>query len=79
MSLDRIWSGLTGAGLVAVLSFLLVVVAVVVVPRNRRPSSALAWILLITLLPIVGIVLFAVIGSPKLPRSRREKQQHLTR
>ena len=77
MSIDRIWSGLTGAGLAAVLSFLLVVVAVLVVPRNRRPSSALAWILLITLLPIIGIGLFVVIGSPKLPRSRREKQQHM--
>lgn len=52
-------------------------VALIVAPRNRRPSSALAWIRLITLLPIIGILLFAVIGSPKLPQSRRDKQQHM--
>jgi len=55
-----IWSALTGAGLLTVLGIVLVVVAVIIVPRNRRPSSALAWILLITLLPIIGIVLFAL-------------------
>ncbi len=71
------WSGLTGAGLLAALEIVLVVVAVIVAPRNRRPSSALAWILLITLLPIIGILLFGLIGSPKLPQSRRDKQQHM--
>lgn len=70
-------AGLTSIGLLTALEVLLVVVAVLVVPRGRRPSSAWAWILLITLLPLVGVVLFAVIGSPKLPRSRREKQQHM--
>ena len=70
-------AGLTGVGLLTVLEVLLVAVALVVAPRGRRPSSALAWILLITLLPLVGMVLFALIGSPYLPRSRREKQQHM--
>jgi cardiolipin synthase A/B len=74
---ERIWSGLTGIGLLTILEFVLVVVALLVAPRNRRPSSALAWILLIALLPIIGILLFALIGSPKLPRHRRDKQQHM--
>lgn len=75
--MERIWSGLTGVGLLTVLEIVLVVLALVLVPRNRRPSAAWAWVLLITLLPIVGILLFAVIGSPKLPQFRRDRQQHM--
>ena len=70
-------AGLSGIGLLTALQVVLVVVAVVVAPRGRRPSSALAWILLITLLPLVGVVLFALIGSSRLPSSRRDKQQHM--
>lgn len=75
--MEQLWSGLTGAGLLTALEVVLVVVALIVAPRNRRPSAAWAWILLITLLPIIGIALFALIGSPKLPRVRRERQQHM--
>lgn len=34
------------------------------VPENRRPSSSTAWLLLILLLPIVGVPLFLMLGSP---------------
>ncbi len=51
------------------------VYAVAVVPNNRRPSSAMAWLLAIFFLPYVGIAAFLLIGSPKLPRARREKQR----
>mgnify|MGYP004517231841 CR=1 FL=1 len=51
------------------------VVAVAVVPNNRRPSSAMAWLLAIFFLPYLGIAAFLLIGSPKLPRARREKQR----
>jgi cardiolipin synthase A/B len=57
---------------------LLLVIALVVAPRNRRPSSALAWILLVVVLPIVGLALFLLIGSPKLPKGRRDKQRRIT-
>jgi cardiolipin synthase A/B len=57
---------------------LLLVIALLVAPRNRRPSSALAWILLVVVLPLVGLVLFLLIGSPKLPKARREKQRRIT-
>ncbi len=55
----------------------MVVVALVVAPRNRRPSSALAWILLISFLPVVGLLLFVLIGSSKLPRVRQQRQQSM--
>lgn len=71
-------SSVTGAGLLAALEVMLVLAALAIAPRGRRPSSALAWILLIALLPIVGVLLFLLIGSPSLPASRRAKQEHMT-
>jgi cardiolipin synthase A/B len=77
VSLD-LSAGLRVTGLLAVLQIVLVLAALVVVPRDRRPSSALAWILLVLLVPLAGLLLFAVIGSPKLPRARRAKQRSMT-
>lgn len=51
------------------------VAAVVVVPVNRRPSSATAWLMLIFLVPYFGLLAFFLIGTPKLPKARREKQR----
>ncbi|WP_432563795.1 cardiolipin synthase [Kineococcus sp. SYSU DK003] len=51
--------------------------AIAVVPVNRRPSSALAWLLTIFFIPYVGVVAFLLIGNPKLPRSRRRKQREI--
>ncbi|WP_440710223.1 cardiolipin synthase [Herbiconiux sp. YIM B11900] len=50
------------------------VIAVIVVPRNRRPSTGIAWLMAIFVLPYVGFLLFLLIGSYKLPKSRRDKQ-----
>ncbi|MEV7631918.1 cardiolipin synthase [Microbacterium sp. NPDC089318] len=51
--------------------------AVIVVPRNRRPTSAMAWLLAIFFIPVVGILLFLLIGNPRLPRLRRRKQERI--
>jgi cardiolipin synthase len=72
--LDWITGALPTAALIAIEAVLLVV-ALGVAPPNRRPSSALAWIILIVVLPLIGLGLFAVIGSPKLPKGRRDKQR----
>ncbi|MCU1508902.1 MAG: cls [Glaciihabitans sp.] len=53
------------------------VLAVIFVPRNRRPQTATAWLLAIFLQPYIGIVLFLLFGSRWLPRDRREKQQEI--
>ena len=47
------------------------------IPRKRKPSSAIAWLLIILLIPGVGILLFLVIGSPKLSKRRRAKQARI--
>ena len=53
------------------------VVAVIVVPQNRKPQTAMAWLLAIFLIPYVGILLFLLFGSTKLPRRRRNKQEEI--
>jgi cardiolipin synthase len=72
--LDWIAGALPTAVLITI-ELVLLVVALFVAPPNRRPSSALAWIILIVVLPLVGLLLFALIGSPKLPQARRDKQR----
>ena len=53
------------------------ILAVIFVPRNRRPTAAMAWLLAIYFIPIVGVLLFLLIGNPRLPRKRRRKQQRI--
>ncbi|WP_138946455.1 cardiolipin synthase [Plantibacter sp. M259] len=64
------WLGITAL----VLDFIIRVIAVIVVPRNRRPTAGMAWLLAIFLIPYVGVIAFLLIGNPKLPRVRRRKQ-----
>jgi cardiolipin synthase len=71
--------GLSGTGLFVALEVALVAVALVIAPRNREPSSALAWVLLMALVPVLGILLCVLIGSPRLTAGRREKQQNMDR
>ncbi|MDR6200182.1 cardiolipin synthase [Microbacterium sp. SORGH_AS428] len=63
--------------LVAVFVFDIVIriAAIIIVPRNRRPTAAMAWLLAIYFIPVIGVVLFLVIGTPRLPRKRRRKQR----
>ncbi|MGN6743564.1 MAG: cardiolipin synthase [Amnibacterium sp.] len=55
------------------------VLAVVFVPKNRRPATAMAWLLAIFFLPYLGVLVFLLFGSSKLPKRRREKQQTINR
>src|SRR4051794_2376579 len=67
-----------GLGAVAVVVDLAIrLVALVVVPRNRLPTAAMAWLLAIFFIPVIGVLLFLLIGSPKLPKDRRAKQDQM--
>ena len=55
--------------------FVINVVALGLVPERRRPSSAMAWLLLIFFLPGIGLLLFLLLGSPYVPKKRREEQR----
>ncbi|MGH1562176.1 cardiolipin synthase [Mumia sp. DW29H23] len=50
------------------------VIALGVVPRNRRPSSGMAWLLLILIIPFGGILLFLMLGRTSLGRRRHAQQ-----
>ena len=58
-----------------VIEYLIKIAALGTVPENRRPSSSTAWLLLIFLLPLVGLPLYLLIGSPWVHGTRR-RQQH---
>jgi cardiolipin synthase len=57
--------------------FAIRVVAVIVVPRNRRPTSGMAWLLAIFLIPYLGALLFLLIGFRTLPKKRVEMQAEI--
>jgi cardiolipin synthase A/B len=64
--------------LVAVLVDLVIkVMALFLIPRNRKPSAAMAWILAVFFIPYIGLLFFALIGSPKLPKRRRDQQKRV--
>jgi cardiolipin synthase len=50
------------------------ILALIYVPRNRRPQTALAWLLAIFFVPYVGIILFLIAGGSRLPKQRRQRQ-----
>ena len=51
--------------------------AIIVIPRNRKPTAGMAWLLAIYFIPYVGLFLYFLIGNPRLPRKRRRKQERI--
>jgi cardiolipin synthase len=49
------------------------------VPENRRPGSSSAWLLLILFVPVVGLPLFFLLGSPYVTGRRHRVQQQANR
>lgn len=56
---------------------LLVLIVAVVISANRKPSAAIAWILVVVFIPVAGLIAFLLLGLGKLPPRRREKQQEV--
>ncbi|WP_291038308.1 cardiolipin synthase [Herbiconiux sp.] len=69
--------------LVAVLFFVIDLVvkiaALIILPRDRKPTAAMAWLLAIFFIPYLGIFFFLLIGSAKLPKKRRDRQKEIDR
>jgi cardiolipin synthase A/B len=66
----------TGA-VIVVVDLVIRVVAIVVIPRDRLPTAAMAWLLAVFFIPVIGVLLFLLIGNPKLPEQRRLKQREM--
>lgn len=78
MELSNVQTALgLGAGAV-VIDLLIRLVALVVIPRNRLPTAAMAWLLAVFFIPVLGAVLFLLVGSKSLPKERRRKQAEMT-
>ena len=50
------------------------VIALGLVPKNRRPSSGMAWLLLIFIVPFAGLLIFLMLGRTRLGAHRNEQQ-----
>ena len=72
------WQGWAVVVVLAI-DFAIKVVAIGLVPRNRRPASSMAWLLVILLMPWIGLPLFLLIGSPYLHGRRNQIQAEANR
>ncbi|MFF1632800.1 cardiolipin synthase [Leifsonia sp. NPDC058248] len=66
-------------GILILLDLAIRITALIIVPRDRKPTAAMAWLLAIFLIPFIGIILFLLIGNSKLPKARRAKQRDIDR
>lgn len=72
------WNWVTIFGALAslgALSYLIGILGLFIIPANRKPGEATAWLLLIFMAPILGAFLFFLLGTPKLSRWRRDQQR----
>ena len=72
-TIATVWATFTT--LMTIVSWIMRLAMLFIVPRNRKPSSATGWLMLIFLFPWLGLPIFLLIGSPKLSRHRREQQR----
>jgi cardiolipin synthase A/B len=60
--------------LLSIADLVIRVLAVGIIPGNRRPTTAMAWLLGIFFVPFLGLILFLLFGNFKLSRRRRAQQ-----
>ena len=68
---------ITVAGILILVDLTIRIIALLVVPKGRRPQTGMAWLLLIFWTPILGGLIFLLLGSRHLSRRRREKQREI--
>ena len=62
-------SQIVGWSLVAAIyaiDFVVRIFLLIYIPRRRKPTAAMAWLLLIYIIPLFGTILFFILGSIKL-------------
>ncbi|AKK04024.1 cardiolipin synthase [Corynebacterium epidermidicanis] len=58
-----------------ILDYAIKIIAVGTVPEGRKPAASSAWLLAILVIPLVGLPLFLLMGSPYINRRRHRIQQ----
>ncbi|MET4095947.1 cardiolipin synthase [Arthrobacter sp. UYCu712] len=61
--------------ILTLIDFAIRVLALGIIPGNRRPTTAMAWLLGIFFVPALGLVLFLLFGNFRLSRKRRAQQE----
>ncbi|MFZ1301490.1 MAG: cardiolipin synthase [Candidatus Microsaccharimonas sp.] len=64
-------------GIILAIDFAVRIALLIYIPRNRKPTAAMAWLLTIYILPLIGTILFVVFGGTKLSQRRRKAQQQI--
>lgn len=57
------------------LEWMICLVALVVIPRRKDPSSARTWLLVVFLVPALGVLLYLFLGRAYMPRKRLRIQK----
>ena len=60
-----------------ILNILAFIVALFVVNRRMNPAYRLAWVFIILMFPLLGLLLYVVFGRPELTRKAREKMNRV--
>lgn len=71
------WLSLAIIVLLVAVDLAIRIASLIAVPRNRRPQTAMAWLLAIFFIPYLGLLLFLVFGNARLPRRRRRLQREI--
>lgn len=71
-------AALLGAAVLAA-EIVIILAALLILPAGRRPQTAMAWVILIVVLPFLGFVLFLLFGRTSVGRKRREGQERVNR
>ena len=61
--------------LLVITDYVIKFLAIGVLPSNRKPSSAMAWLILILIVPLAGFVIFLFLGRTNLGRGRLRRQR----
>src|SRR5689334_1770743 len=70
---NRMLSWFRDSDVVDVIQWGIRLAMLVIVPSRRTPEAARSWLLLIFFLPIPGLILFLLIGSPRFPEWRVDR------
>ena len=70
------WVALVGAAF-AVAHIAISIAALGVIPGNRKPSTGMAWLILILAVPFLGFLAFLLLGSTHVEKRRHDKQRHV--
>jgi cardiolipin synthase len=72
------WAAVIG-GIAILVDWIIRITALIIIPRDRKPTAAMAWLLAIFLIPFIGILLYLLIGNIRLPKQRMARQRDANR